>query len=1258
MLFSTPLPYSSKLRCNIRNSYLGNESLILEKLLPLAQLDKNALSRVSATALKLAKGARIAAQSGSGIQNLLNEYALSTQEGVVLMCLAEALLRVPDSTTADRLIRDKLISGDWQSHIGNSDSLFVNCSAWGLLISGQVVSFNEEERHNQVNRLKKVVGTIGEPIIRKAMRQAMGIMGTQFVLGRSIEEATQKARKEEARNYRYSYDMLGEGARTMMDADIYFKSYSKAIAQIGKVAKGKGIYQGAGISVKLSAIHPRYEFAKRDRVMAELVPRLKSLALMAKKQKIGLTVDAEEADRLDLSLDIFEAVYSDPDLDGWEGFGLVVQAYQKRALPTLNWVIDLSQAVGRKIMLRLVKGAYWDSEIKRAQVDGLEGYPVYTRKASTDVSYQACAGLLLDNREFVFPQFATHNAYSVAYILERATKSLDGFEFQRLHGMGEGLYDSLMKAHNIPVRIYAPVGEHVSLLAYLVRRLLENGANTSFVHNITDDKIPLESLVEDPVSKISHWQQITNPNISLPSTIYGSERNNSRGIDLTHRPNLEALTKTTQTLRANRLKHPIIPEGNDLVSTNPADTRDILGALPKTNKEGLKTTLDKANTAFLSWSSTPINVRATYIERLADTLEKHQDELIAMCTEEAGKTTADGVAEVREAVDFCRFYANEGRKVCSPHSEWGVDGKLESRGVVVCISPWNFPLAIFLGQVSAALVAGNAVLAKPADSTCLIAARVLELMDDCGFPRDVTQLVLIPGSTVGELLLPDERIAAVMFTGSTAVGAGIAKTLSARPGPRIPLIAETGGQNCMLVDSTALPEQVVDDVIASGFQSAGQRCSALRVLFLQEDIADNIIEMIIGAMRELHVGDPGFLHTDVGPVIDKKALKALENHVAYMENRGKLLYQCPLSTECEHGTFFAPRLYEIDSIDVLSQEVFGPVVHIVRYKAENLNQAIDAINSTGFGLTAGIHSRVQTTCDQFSRKVDAGNIYVNRNTIGAVVGVQPFGGHGLSGTGPKAGGPAYVYRLMDKKDSMSRSTWLGDFDFLGNKVIDRKIKPVKQAKISWSETDIEQRANAIEIWINALIEDPSIGLPLTLKSQVHTMIAEARSNQVEPTTLPGPTGELNQLIMKARGTILCLQKGDDTMPDSIRQIVAALLCGNKVIHLSSCQFDFGKHIQAAGIHDAYQRANPSSERELQTQLLTSSLNGVAICAPPELVNWVDNILMKREGPLTPLIIENTGPTLMHRFVIEKVISNDTTASGGNASLLAMGDGSE
>ncbi|MCR8923800.1 bifunctional proline dehydrogenase/L-glutamate gamma-semialdehyde dehydrogenase PutA [Dasania sp. GY-MA-18] len=1267
------LDTTSPLRQTIRQHYRADEAQVLEGLLAMAEVDKPTQGRIANTALALAGQVRRTAQKGGHIQNLLNQYSLSTNEGIVLMCLAEALLRVPDSTTADRLIRDKLISGDWQAHLGKSDSFFVNASAWGLLLSGRIVRFNPQQQQQHINSLKSTLAKLGEPVIRSAMRQAMGIMGNQFVLGRSIAEASKRATKLEAKGYRYSYDMLGEAARTMADADNYFKAYQTAIAHIGANTKGSDIYKSAGISVKLSAIHPRYELLKSERVMDELVSRLKSLAIMAKDCDIGFTIDAEEADRLDLSLDVIEAVFTAPELAGWEGFGLVVQAYQKRALPVLQWVIDLSKRTGKKMMLRLVKGAYWDSEIKIAQVEGLDGYPVFTRKAATDVSYQACAGLLLDNRDVIYPQFATHNAYSVAYILERALQGnnggLSGFEFQRLHGMGDGLYDDIISQQGIPVRIYAPVGEHKSLLAYLVRRLLENGANSSFVNSIVDDELPLSSLVQDPIAKVRSWSQIPNPNIPLPINLYGDERSNSHGIDLSDIPRLQRLASNSQTWAQQHIKTAAdfnLADKTLAVSSSPTDTRHFLGAVPRSSAQQLSQKLDQAAAVYQQWSKLAVDQRAACLERLADKLEQHMDELIALCTHEAGKIVADGVAEVREAVDFCRYYAVQARKVCGPHPQWGEHGQLQSRGVVLCISPWNFPLAIFLGQVTAALAAGNTVLAKPADTTCLIASRALALMSECGFPDDVVQLIVTPGPQVGELLLPDPRIAAVMFTGSTGVGEWIAHKLAERSGPRIPLIAETGGQNCMIVDSTALPEQVVDDVIASGFQSAGQRCSALRVLFLQEDIADEIIEMIIGAMQELHIGDPNYLHTDIGPVIDNKALSALQQHAQYLDSdavkgQAKLLYQCKLSDECQHGTFFAPRLYEIDSINVLQQEVFGPIVHIVRYPANQFEQALADINSTGFGLTAGVHSRIQHTAEKVVNTINAGNIYINRNTIGAVVGVQPFGGHGLSGTGPKAGGPSYVYRLTQNTTASSSDTAIDTNTVFSKLAHPTGINVASNPTAHYLHiagkhiVDIAQRAEQVKNFSQLLINDSGLKLTSDFANHINIMVDQALSSQLKAATLTGPTGELNQLMLTPRGNLLCLQMGDHYVEHGLRQLCAALLCGNRVVQLSDNALDYSKLIAQAGLQSAYQRLSINSERQLQNLLLAEHCHGLVFSGPISLQKNIDQLLSQRSGALLPFITESHGPAMMHRFVLEKSISNNTTASGGNAALLAMSE---
>jgi len=901
--FNTALSSQHETRHKIRKFYRLSESEVLDDVLPKAMLDGTSKSRAWDRARQLVINIREQNQGQGGIDALLSEFSLSSEEGVVLMCLAEALLRVPDANTQDRLIRDKLATGDWSSHLGNSDSLFVNASSWGLLLTGKMVNYSDEEKHSQFGILKRTVGSLGEPVIRRSVQFAMKIMGKQFVMGRSIEEALERAIEKESKGYTYSYDMLGEGARTMADADQYFESYKMAIHAIGKAANGKGTQKSPGISVKLSAIHPRYEFSHYQRVMHELVPRLLELVLLAKHYDIGFTIDAEEADRLDISLDIFECIYLNDKLGHWNGLGLAVQAYQKRAIHVIDWVTELSEQSERKIMVRLVKGAYWDTEIKSSQQDGLSDYPVFTRKASTDVSYQSCAKKLMQSRETIFPQFATHNAYTAAIILEMADGAYDNFEFQRLHGMGELLYDQIVEEEKVQCRVYAPVGQHQDLLAYLVRRLLENGANSSFVNAIVDESKTVESLLIDPIEKIGALKSKANPSIQLPKALFGKERDNSEGIDLTDIDSIIPLKKNLQQWLAQHLLSDTELPNRTTAVINPANHREVLGHLTHHDEIQMQQLIENAEEAFINWSSRPMIERAGLLRQIANVIESNRDELIALCIKEAGKIAQDGVDEVREAVDFCRYYAARAVELAADH-------RLEPRGVVLCISPWNFPLAIFLGQVAAAIVTGNTVIAKAAEQTSLIAIRTIELMHSAGLPENVVASVIARGSLVGKYIIPDYRIKAVMFTGSTTTGTQIAQTLAARGGEQLPLIAETGGQNCMIVDSTALPEQVVDDVISSGFQSAGQRCSALRVLFIQEDIADSVINMVKGAMAELTIGDPSKLSTDVGPVIDQKALESLNSHVEYLKDKATLHYQCKLEdVSANEHFFFAPRLY-------------------------------------------------------------------------------------------------------------------------------------------------------------------------------------------------------------------------------------------------------------------------------------------------------------------------------------------------------------
>jgi len=1265
MLFNDTLTTTNHIRQTIRDHYRCDENEIVNYLLPIAQLSVDAKTRAWEHARQMVVNIRKDKGGRGGVDALLNEFALSTEEGVVLMCLAEALLRVPDKITADHLIRDKLANGDWSSHIGNSDSIFVNASSWGLLMTGKLVNYSDKQKKLQFNMLKRTVGRLGEPVIRKAVRYAMKIMGTQFVMGRNIDEAVKRAVEQEAKGYTYSYDMLGEGARTMADADRYYAAYVNAIDAIGIAAKFKGPKDSPGISIKLSAIHPRYEFSHRERVITELVPRLKALAMQAKAYDIGFTVDAEEADRLDLSMDVIEAVFLDKDLTGWDGFGIALQAYQKRAIFVIDWIRDLTLRTKRQMMVRLVKGAYWDSEVKESQAECFPDFPVFTRKPSTDVSYQACAKRLLEYRDSIYPQFATHNAYTVATILEIVGDDTSGFEFQRLHGMGESLYNQVIKGNGAACRVYAPVGAHEDLLAYLVRRLLENGANSSFVNNIVDEDIPVESLLSDPVETVLAWNDKYNPQIPMPINLYGSERVNAKGIDLTDVDQVSLMkTALASWFEQHKITRQQVPENCDAV-VNPANHDEVIGYISHLDHQQMSDVVANAATAFETWSMTDVAYRAQILSKTADLLEENRDELIALCIKEAGKIPVDGVAEVREAVDFCRYYAARAQELMS-------DDQLASRGVVLCISPWNFPLAIFIGQVTAAIVTGNTVVAKPAEQTSLIALRAIEIMAQAGLPRYVIQPVIARGSEVGKTIVPDPRISAVMFTGSTETGTRIAQTLAARTGDPVPLIAETGGQNCMIVDSTALPEQVVDDVIASGFQSAGQRCSALRVLFIQEDIADKVILMIKGAMAELHVGDPQYLNTDVGPVIDQKALSSLNEHVEYLAQHpnATLHYTCDLPEMADTGHyFFAPRLYEVNDLSVLKREVFGPCVHIIRFKGKDIANVIDQVNGTGFGLTMGIHTRIDHKAEYLAKRSRAGNIYVNRNMIGAIVGVQPFGGRGLSGTGPKAGGPMYLTRLVKEKNLTVSARYTSDKtaalnalfaeDSNNSSVIDGALSHSASVAEQWQHCDVNTRISVLRQLLAYVAKQPQLADELNASDTLRClsrMLLRAEKKLTKPITLPGPTGESNKLYLESRGVLAIIGDEDSGFDFWFAAIITALAAGNTVIALTDEKFDALAHI----INDAlnsigivagiFQR---SSMGQLDAVIAHPLLAGAVIDATSGLTHLINDKLAARTGAILPLINAYTHDNLFARMVTEKTISTDTTAAGGNASLMTM-----
>ncbi len=1088
-ILSPELPAEpSALRAAITAAWSRDETAHVNELLAQARQPDADRTAIQATAADLVRRVRARAQDQGAIEAFMRQYDLGSEEGVLLMCVAEALLRIPDQGTADRLIRDKLGEADWRKHMGQSDSVLVNASTWGLMLTGHLVDLADDTKRDVHNAFKRLVGRVGEPVIRLAVRQAMRIMGHQFVMGRTIDEALVRSRKGGNANYRYSFDMLGEGALTHKDALRYLDAYRLAIHAIGKSGPFDDVFAAPSISVKLSALHPRYEHAKRQRVLAELTPRVLELAQIAKSYGIGFTIDAEESDRLELSLDVIAAAYADKSLDGWQGYGLAVQAYQKRAPFVIDFLADLARKTGRRIPVRLVKGAYWDSEVKRAQVDGQLDYPVFTRKPNTDVSYLACAKRMMKASDAIYPMFATHNAHTIAAIhkfassllpsgeepapdlirgarradegaaerreLERSSYSEPSpqplsqrergstsppFEFQKLHGMGDDLYAEVIPQDrlNVPCRVYAPVGSHEDLLPYLVRRLLENGANSSFVNRITDEDVAIDDLIRDPVETVAAFESIPHPRIPLPVDLYrsqGFERDNSMGINLANDDQLRALAQQVNAAAANWRAEPLVPgakgAGPDIAVTNPADRRQTVGQWQASDAATVEKALQNAVAAQPAWDRMPAASRATILEHAADLLEQRMPQYIALCTKEAGKTIADGVAEVREAVDFLRYYAAQARKIFAAEALPGPTGEsntlqLQGRGVFVCISPWNFPLAIFTGQIAAALAAGNAVLAKPAEQTNLIGYAAVKLLHEAGVPQAVLQFLPGDGATVGAALTRDPRVAGVAFTGSTDTARAINRALAARDAAIGVLIAETGGQNALIADSSALPEQLVKDALSSAFTSAGQRCSAARVLYVQEDIADKVIGMLAGAMAELSVGDPGLLSTDVGPVIDSDALKLLEDHAAKMAKIAKPIATATTDESVAHGTFFAPRAWELQSLSQLTRENFGPALHVLRWKADELDRVIDAINATGYGLTLGVHSRIDDTIDRIAARANVGNIYVNRNQIGAVVGVQPFGGQNLSGTGPKAGGPHYLPRFATEKTVTVNTTAAG-----------------------------------------------------------------------------------------------------------------------------------------------------------------------------------------------------------------------------------------
>ncbi|MFM5181975.1 bifunctional proline dehydrogenase/L-glutamate gamma-semialdehyde dehydrogenase PutA [Aeromonas veronii] len=1024
------------LREAITQNYVVDENAYLAELSAMLPGDGASLEQVTQRARTLVTKVRKESGSGDGIDAFLQEYSLDTQEGIILMCLAEALLRIPDAETADALIKDKLSGANWSSHFRKSDSTLVNASTWGLMLTGKIIKLDKKLDGNPANLLGRMVNKLGEPVVRSAMYAAMKIMGKQFVLGRDMKEALKASRKSRELGYTHTYDMLGESALTMQDADKYLTDYRNAIEAVGNERISDG-GPAPSISIKLSALHPRYDVANRERVLGEMCERLLGLVRLARDKDVAISIDAEEMDRLELSLDLFEQLYRSDANRGWGKLGMVVQAYSKRALPVLCWLTALAREQGDLIPVRLVKGAYWDSELKYAQQAGLPGYPLFTRKAGTDISYLACARYLLSEptRGFIAPQFATHNANTVVSILEMAGDRQ--FEFQRLHGMGEELHNAVLNDNpGLHCRIYAPVGAHKDLLPYLVRRLLENGANTSFVHKLVDPNTPVDSLAEHPLRTLKRYSGFANDRIPQPVNLF-SDRKNSSGVNMNilsiQRPFFARLKEleSKQWLAGPIVDGETLKRSEARTVLSPQDVSLTVGKIHWADEQAVEQALASAHAAFPRWRETPVSERAAALEKLADLLEANREQFVSLCTREAGKLLQDGIDEVREAVDFCRYYAVQARSLMGQATLLpGYTGEqnelfLQGRGVFVCISPWNFPLAIFLGQIAAALATGNTVIAKPAEQTGLIAHLAVTLAHQAGIPGDVLQLLPGDGATVGAKLTADPRIGGVCFTGSTETAKLINMTLAQRDGAILPLIAETGGQNAMIVDSTALPEQVVRDVVSAAFQSAGQRCSALRVLYLQEEIAERVLEILTGAMQELKVGNPAEHNTDVGPVIDADAKAGLDAHLARMIPRARLIAQAPMPAATMEGHFVQPTALEIGSIRELVKEQFGPILHVVRYATRDLDKVISDINGTGYGLTLGIHSRNESHAEELASRINVGNVYINRNQIGAMVGVQPFGGQGLSGTGPKAGGPHYLGRFVTEKTRTINTTAVG-----------------------------------------------------------------------------------------------------------------------------------------------------------------------------------------------------------------------------------------
>ena len=1293
MLHLVPPRTTVQARQVIAQALYQDEEVFVAGLVALTQMDKATSQgiEVRARALIDSMGRAGLLQRRASMAALLEQFPLSSPAGIQLMGLAEALLRVPDTKTADALIADKLAGGDWRSHLSRQQPLWLNGVLLGLMLAHRVAVFTRHGASKPCGR--QLPGELLRALQRQVMTQGITWFGGRFVFANNVEAALTRAAELADRGYSVSYDMLGEGARCARDATRYMQRYRQMISALADAKRADSsegdahsTSRSANVSVKLSALHPRYEPAQRQRVMTELVPRLLNLALLARSNGVSLTIDAEESWRLDLSLDVFETVYCNPALAGWEGFGLALQAYQPRALSVLDWLRDLVTVEGRKIPLRLVKGAYWDSEIKACQQAGYEAYPVLTRKASTDLNYQACVHFLLRHRVYFYPQFASHNPYTVATVLEfdrqlavEGGSQGQGYEFQRLHGMGEALFEQL-RDQGLRCRVYAPVGEQSDLLSYLVRRMLENGANSSVGKHLQQRRSEVTTLVREPRAQVLAWAQIGHPLIPLPLDLYSGAnscptRGNSQGCDLNDRATLQALQAgiADQGRQSLRRGEALLPNQwvNAVEIRNPAHCVDLLACVELDTAAQLQAKIQRVESAFRPWASTSAEQRGYYLRQLADRLESHREQLVGLCIRESGKTLADGIDEVREAVDFCRYYAAQAETLFAT-------AQVQPRGVVLCISPWNFPLAIFIGQIAAALACGNTVLAKPAMQSLLMAHCVRDLLAASGLPTECCQLLLAPGATVGQQLLSDVRIRAVMFTGSFETGCWINRALAQRQS--CPLIAETGGQNAMLVDATALLEQTVDAIISSAFHSAGQRCSALRVLFVQEDIADDLIVMLSGAMAELRIGDPAQVSSDLGPLIDEQARNKCRAHCRYLQGahgRAHLIYACSMTKDCEEGYFFPPQLYEIDSLGLLTEEVFGPIVHLIRFPGGEIDKVLEQINASSYGLTLGIQSRIDSRSWRLAQRAQVGNVYINRNMIGAVVGLQPFGGRGLSGTGPKAGGPLYQTRLvhwLEVDDSLQKTAfktlgpgwaeaWCLREASLPNSplttdqlVHGSAFADLSSAQRAWSAQGGANRIHCLEAlqWPNV----SSSAMQGHLQQTLETLLQVSRDLPYTARELVGPTGESNYYQMESRGLVLIVVDEASGVVCFLRQLLALLLAGNGALVLCVPDSGFAGFWQA--LREALVRAGVPAElcvtaniNALVTLLHEPLLAAVCLAPGSSLSKEIALGLAQRPGAICPLIEELNPRVLITALSYEKTISVNTAAVGGNAGLLSL-----